>query len=43
MITYTKKLNVLLLLLICRSVIRAENGYNLWLVYIPFKKSIIAE
>ena len=34
-----KRLNVLLLLLICGSFVRAENGYDLWLRYVPFKNT----
>ncbi len=38
-----KKLNVLLLLLICCSCVRAENGYDLWLRYASIKnKSLVA-
>ena len=34
-----KRLNVLLLLLICCSAVRAENGYDLWLRYVPIKST----
>lgn len=36
-----KRLNVLLLLLICGSFARAENGYDLWLRYMPIKNSTL--
>lgn len=36
-----KRLNVLLLLLICGSFARAENGYDLWLRYVPIKNSTL--
>lgn len=36
-----KRLNVLLLLLICGSFVRAENGYDLWLRYVPIKNSTL--
>ncbi len=39
-----KRINVLLLLLICCSFARAENGYDLWLRYVPIKnKNLLLE
>jgi alpha-glucuronidase len=39
-----KRINVLLLLLICCSFVRAENGYDLWMRYVPIKnKTLIQE
>jgi alpha-glucuronidase len=36
-----KRLNILLLLLICCSFVRAENGYDLWLRYVPIKNKAL--
>ena len=36
-----KRINILLLLLICCSFARAENGYDLWLRYVPVKNKIL--
>jgi alpha-glucuronidase len=39
-----KRINILLLLLICCSFARAENGYDLWLRYVPIKnKTLLLE
>lgn len=39
-----KRLNVLLLLLICCVIAQAENGYDLWLRYVPIKnKSLLSD
>jgi alpha-glucuronidase len=36
-----KRINILLLLLLCCSLLRAENGYDLWLRYVPIKNSTL--
>jgi alpha-glucuronidase len=39
-----KRINILLLLLVCCSFVRAENGYDLWLRYVPIKnKALLLE
>jgi alpha-glucuronidase len=38
-----KRINVLLLLLICCSFVRAENSYDLWLRYVPIKNKTLVQ
>jgi alpha-glucuronidase len=38
-----KRINVLLLLLICSLFTQAENGYDLWLRYVPVKNTVLLQ